>query len=81
MKHAENDAKEHSQPKHGTISNWISPKHIAISYNNVHPFQEANAALAKFQARTDEIIKHMTNSTVDITTISTLTHQNETLTT
>jgi len=46
-----------------------------------NPFQEANATLAEFQARTDEIIDQMTNSTVDTTAISTLTNQNENLTT
>ena len=45
-----------------------------------NPFQEANTALANFQARTDEIFEHMTNETVDTTAISTLTDQNETLT-
>jgi len=45
-----------------------------------NPFQEAKATLAEFQARTDKIIEQMTNSTIDKTTISTLTDQNETLT-
>lgn len=44
-----------------------------------NPFQEANATLADFQERTNEIIDQMTNATVDTTAISTLTNQNETL--
>jgi len=46
-----------------------------------NPFQEANAALAHFQAKTDEIIEHMSNSSVDSMVISTLTDPNTTNTT
>ena len=45
-----------------------------------NPFHQANAVIEQFQERTEAILEHVTNSTVDTSTISTLTTQNQTLT-
>jgi len=45
-----------------------------------NPFHQANAVIEKFQEQTDAILEHVANSTVDTSTISTLTTQNQTLT-
>ena len=45
-----------------------------------NPFQQANAVIEQFQKRTEAILDHVTNSTMDTSTISTLTTQNQTLT-
>lgn len=44
-----------------------------------NPYQQANAVMEQFQERTEAILEQVANSTVDTTTISTLTTQNETL--
>jgi len=44
-----------------------------------NPFQQANAVMEDFQEKTEAILEHMANSTIDTSTISTLTSQNETL--
>jgi len=45
-----------------------------------NPFHQANAVIEQFQERTEAILEHVANSTVDTSTISTLTTQNQTLT-
>ena len=44
-----------------------------------NPFHQASAVMEQFQEKTDAILEHVANSTVDTSTISTLTTQNETL--
>ena len=44
-----------------------------------NPFQQAIAVMEEFQEKTDAILEHVANSTIDTPTISTLTTQNETL--
>jgi len=53
-----------------------------ITQRSIQPnlFQQANAVIEKFQEQTDAILDHVANSTMDTSTISTLTTQNQTLT-
>ena len=68
---------------------WVNFKHefteahrdiINQRSTQTNPFQQANAVIEQFQKRTEAILEHVTNSTMNTSTISTLTTQNQTLT-
>ena len=83
-----NDACRDWRKKTENEKTWETFKHnfttahrdmLANKLLQPNPYQQANAVIKQFQERMDAILEHVANSTVDTSTISILTTQNETL--